>query len=198
MSPSLHTRRKPYNVLSVASLVPVKSLASPSALKQTKILGQDVTNTPRISIGDHIFEVVESFTYLGSTISSNPSLDVELNTRIGKASSAIARLAKRVWDISMLTTNTKMKVYQACVLSTLLYGSEAWTLYSRQEHRLNAFHLRCLRRLLGITRQERVPNSAVLAQAKTPSIYALFTQRRLRWLVHVTGMNDGHIHKDLL
>ncbi|XP_063590370.1 uncharacterized protein LOC134767242 [Penaeus indicus] len=43
------------------------------------------------------------------------------------------RLTKRVWDNTMLTINTKMRVYQACVLSTLLYGSEAWTLYSDQE-----------------------------------------------------------------
>ena len=59
----------------------------------------------------------------------NLSLDSELDIRIGKASTAMARLAKRVWDNPMLTTNTKLKVYQACVLSTLLYGSEAWSLY---------------------------------------------------------------------
>lgn len=35
-----------------------------------------------------------------------------------------------------------MKVYQAYVLSELL-GSETWTLYARQERRLNTFHLRC-------------------------------------------------------
>ena len=100
--------------------------------------------------------MVDKFTYLGSTISSNLSLDAGLNTRIGKAATAMARLTKRVWDKTMLTTNTKIRVYQACVLGTLLYGSEAWTPYSRQERRLNAFHLRCLRRLLGITWQDHV------------------------------------------
>lgn len=108
-------------------------------------------SVPSISIGDHTLEVIDKFTYLGSTISSNPSLDAELNTRIGKAATAMSRLTKRVWDNIMLNTNTKMRVYQACILSTLLYGSEAWTLYSRQESRVNASHLRCLRRLLGIT-----------------------------------------------
>ena len=98
----------------------------------------------------------------------------------------------------MLTTNTKMKVYHACVLSTLLYGSEAWTLYSRQEHRLNAFHLRCLRRLLGITWQDRVTNKDVLAQAGISSMFAMLTQRRLRWLGHVCRMDDGRIPKDVL
>ena len=39
------------------------------------------------------------------------------------------RLARRVWNNSMLTINTKMKVCKTCVLSTLLYGSETWILY---------------------------------------------------------------------
>ena len=77
-------------------------------------------------------------------------MNAELNTRIGKAATAMARLTKRVWSNAMLTTNTKMRVYQACVVSILLYGSESWTLYSRQERRLNTFHMRCLRKILGI------------------------------------------------
>ena len=168
------------------------------SLKKTNILGQDVCSTPCISIGDHTLEVVEAFTYLGSTISKNLSLDAELNTRIGRAATSMARLAKRVWDNSMLTMNTKMKVYQACVLSTLLYASESWTLYSHQERRLNSFHLRCLRRILGITWQDRISNKNVLSQAGIPSMFALLTQRRLRWLGHVSRMQDGRIPKDML
>ena len=163
-------------------------------------MAQNVSRNPSISIDDYTLKVVEEedFTYLGSTISNNLSLDTELNTRIGKAATAMARLAKRVWDNSLLTTNTQMKVYQACVLSTLLYGSEAWTLYSCQEHRLNVFHLRCLRRILGITWQDRVSNTKVLAQARIPSMFALLSKRRLRWLGHVSRMQDGRIPKDIL
>ncbi|XP_047482402.1 uncharacterized protein LOC125034556 [Penaeus chinensis] len=98
----------------------------------------------------------------------------------------------------MLSTNTKMTVYQACVLSTLLYGSEAWTLYSHQERRLRAFHLRCLRRLLGTTWRDRVTNIDVLAKAGIPSMFAILTKRRLRWLGHVTRMDDRRIPIDML
>ncbi len=155
------------------------------SLKKSNVMGQDVSSIPCISIGHHTLETVGDFIYLGSTISSNLSLDNELNTRIGKASRAMARLTKRVWNNSMLTTNTKMKVYQASVLNILLYGSETWTMYIWQERRLNSFHLRCLRRILGITWQDRVPNTEVLDQAKTFSMHALLSQRRLRWLGHV-------------
>ena len=91
-----------------------------------------------------------------------------------------------------------MKVYQACVLSTLLYGSETWTLYSRQKRRLNAFHLRCLNGILGITWQDRIPAKNVLAQARILSMFTLLGQRRLRWLGHVSRIEDGRILKDML
>ena len=110
----------------------------------------------------------------------------------------MARLSKRVWENSKLTTKTKTLVYQACVLSTLLYGSESWTLYSRQERRLNTFHMRCLRRILEISWKDRIPNKEVLARAETTNIFAMLTKRRLRWLGHVTRMDDGRIPKDIL
>ncbi|KAL8572219.1 hypothetical protein ACOMHN_049395 [Nucella lapillus] len=90
----------------------------------------------------------------------------------------MARLSNRVWENSKLTIKTKTQVYQVCVLSTLLYGSESWTLYTHQERRLNTFHLRCLRRILGISWQDRVPNKDVLARAGTRSMFALLTKRR--------------------
>ena len=94
--------------------------------------------------------------------------------------------------------NTKMQVYKACVLSTLLYSSESWTSYAAQERRLNTFHLHCLRRILGIKWQDRIPTTDVLEQAGLPTIFTLLSQRRLRWLGHIRRMKDGRIPKDLL
>ncbi len=91
-----------------------------------------------------------------------------------------------------------MAVYKACVLSTLLYGSESWTTYTHQERKLQVFHLRCFRRILGITWQDKVSNNDVLSKAGLPSIFTLLRQRRLRWLGHVRRMEDGRIPKDRL
>ena len=89
------------------------------SLKKTNIMDQNASHIPNISIGDYTLEVVDTF-----TIASNLSLDDELNSRIDKTATAMARLARRVWNNSMLIINTKMKVHQACVLSTLLYSSK--------------------------------------------------------------------------
>ena len=79
------------------------------SLKKTNIMGQDVRSVPDISIGNYTpsKSIVEYFTYLGSVISSSLSLDPELNVRIGKAATMMARLSKRAWKNTLLTTNTK-------------------------------------------------------------------------------------------
>ena len=128
-------------------------------------MGQDTDDSPSISIDGYHLEAVESFTYLGSTISNTLSLDAELNSRIAKASATLAKLNKRVWTNSSLTKMTKLEVYQACVLGTLLYGSEAWTTSATQEKTLNSFHLHCLRRILNIKWKERVTLRSLIVKA---------------------------------
>lgn len=63
------------------------------SLKKTEIMGQDVSEIPSISTGDYTLQVVEEFTYLGSIVTSNLSLDPELNKWIGKAAAAMAKLS---------------------------------------------------------------------------------------------------------
>ena len=122
---------------------------------------------------------------------------MEINVCFGKAATVMAKLNKRVWQNINLTMNTRLKVYQAYVTSILLYGSETWTPYARQEAKLNIFHLRCLRQILGIT-WHRIPNTTVLEKAKCSSIHTLLSQGRLRWLGHMCKMGKGRIPKDLL
>ena len=83
-------------------------------------------------------------------------------------------------------------------MSTFLYGSESWTMRAHEEKILNVFHMRCLRRILGITWQDKVTNKVVLEKAGISSLHTLLKQRCMRWLGHVTQMEDGHTPKELL
>ena len=103
------------------------------SLKKTQVMGQDVDSPPAISINDHELNVIHDFVYLGSATSDTLSLDAELNRRIGKAATTMTRLTKKAWNNSKLTVHTKIQIYRACVVSTLLYSSESWTLHARQE-----------------------------------------------------------------
>ena len=133
--------------------------------------------------------VADNFKYLGSIISSNLSLDVKINARFGKAAIVMAKLNKRVRQNISLTMNTWLKVYQTCVTSIFLYKSETWRTYARQETKLNSFHLHCLRQILGITWQDRIPNTTVLEKAKCSSIHAVLSQRR--WDTYAGWEKEG-------
>ena len=109
------------------------------SLKKTNVITQYVSHTPEIKIGDHTLEVVDKFTYLGSTISMNLSFDSEISQRIGKATGVMFNLTKKAWENKYQTESTKMHMYKASVLRTLLCGSETWTTYMRQKHRLELF-----------------------------------------------------------
>ena len=160
-------------------------------LKKTNVLGQDIPAPPVITIDDYELEVIHQFTYLGSTITDNLSLDAEINKRIGKAATTLACLTPRVWTKHKLTVKIKMAVYNACILSTLLYGSETWTPYARQEKRLNTFHLRSLRCILSISWQDKVTNTDILSCTGLPTMYTLLRKHQLYWLGHVHHMEDG-------
>ena len=149
------------------------------SLKGTNVLGQDTMELPAITIDDYELDVVEQFTYLGSTTTDDLSLDTEIDKRIGKAATTLARLTSRVWTNPKLTMKTKMVVYNACVVSTLMYGSETWTTSARQEKRLNSFHPRSTRHIPGISWQDRVSNTEVLSRANLPSMFTLLRQCRL-------------------
>ena len=80
----------------------------------------------------------------------------------------IARLAMRVWNTPMLNINTKIQRYRP----------ESWPLYSDQDPRPNTFHLRNLRRILGM--------------------FALFGHVCMRSLGHARRVHYGRILKDIL
>ena len=52
--------------------------------------------------------------------------------RMEKVPSVMASFAERVWGIARLTLSARRKVHRAIVLSTPVYGIEAWTLHSAE------------------------------------------------------------------
>ena len=171
------------------------------SIKKTEVLHQPAPgNTyvePNILINGQKLNAVDKFTYLGSTLSRQVTIDDEVSARLSKASAAFGRLRKNVWDRQGITRPTKIKVYRAVVLTSLLYACESWTVYQRHARKLNHFHTTCLRKLLGIKWQEKVPDTEVLDRAGLPSIHTMLMQSQLRWAGHVVRMPDNRLPKIL-
>ncbi|XP_049869331.1 uncharacterized protein LOC126369082 [Pectinophora gossypiella] len=74
-------------------------------------------------------------------------------------------------------------------------GRETWCCYKADIRRLDTFHLRCLRSILRIKWQDRVPNTEVLRRAGLSGIEALIMKHQLRWCGHVLRMDDSRLPK---
>ena len=97
-------------------------------------------------------EIVGDFTYLGSTLSSDGEITAGVSCRISKASKAFGCLRVPVFLNHTVSINIKRAVYKAVVIYNLLYGAETWTLKAPDVRRLTAFHNRCVRTILDVSR----------------------------------------------
>ena len=125
---------------------------------------------PPPTIDDKPLANVEHFKYLGGTISCDGSLDREIDNRISKASQALGSLHNQMLSEHNIRLSTKLKVYNAVIFPSLLYGCETWTLYHRHIKKLELFHMQALRSILGIRWQDHITNLKVLDQTKSTSI----------------------------
>nr|VZI14293.1 unnamed protein product [Spirometra erinaceieuropaei] len=151
---------------------------------------------PQISVNGTQLQVVENFPYLGSTLSRNTQIDDEVANRISKASQAFGHLQSTVWNRHGLQQSTKLKMYKAVILPTLLYGAETWTVYTKQARRLDLFNPSCLRRILRLDWQDRIPDTDVLERTGILSIYTILRQMQLRRSGHLVRKDDERLPND--
>ena len=158
------------------------TLVAHSAEEMQKIVDafSNASNKFGLKINIKLTSVLE-FIYLGSTISSDRSIDNEIQRRMAKASASFGRLRQRLWINHHVSMRVKGKIYRAIVLSTLLYGAEAWTVYRRQVKKLHAFMMLHLCSIMRITWLDKVTHKEILDRTGLPSMEDLLIRKNLRW-----------------
>ena len=169
------------------------------SIKKTEVMFQPAPGEPYIepviTINGQKLEVTKKFPYLGSVMSDSATIDDEINLRVSRASSSFGRLREKVWKRRGLSFETKLQVYRAVVLPSLLYGSESWTVYSRHLQKLQSFHMRCLRQILHVKWQDHIPDTEVLQMSNSRSIGSMLMESQLRWSGHIARMPDYRLPK---
>ena len=144
---------------------------------------------------DNCVESVSEFQYLGSMVERSGRVDTDVERRVMQASRAFGCLRRAVFKDRDLTVRTKINVYQACVLSVLLYGSECWTLLRKHTRKLDAFHHRCIRTILGITKRQQWEQHITSEETRRRwgdpmTVTHMVAARRLEWLGHLARMPE--------
>ena len=96
--------------------------------------------TPTFSISGKQLKNAENFISLGSNLSFSGDLTNEIQRCFNLASSAVGRPSKRVFGDQNIMIHTNIAVYNAVVISTMLYGCETWVPYSGHIRLLESSH----------------------------------------------------------
>lgn len=142
---------------------------------------------------------LDNFEYLGSFISNTDGgTERDVVSRISKARHAFARL-RRVWRMHHISLKTKLNIFDSCVKSVLLYGSETWYVKDRTASKLNSFFNSCLRKILGVWWPRKISNEALHAKTNQQNINVQIKEKKYRWIGHTLRKDKGEIcYKALL
>ncbi|VVC36480.1 Reverse transcriptase domain [Cinara cedri] len=142
-----------------------------------------------MEIDNHKFKRASHFKYLGSIITQDSDLKMEMDTRILMGNRCFFGLGS-MFSSKILSTKLKIQLYMTLIRPVVLYGSETWTLRKVEEKRLAVFERKILRRIYGPcidsdTREWTIRHNDELKNLyQKPDIISEINRRRLMWAGH--------------
>jgi hypothetical protein len=88
---------------------------------------------------------------------------------------------------------TRTKLYNTLALPVLLYGSEIWTIKTRDSRRITATVMKCIRRRAGYTRTDYKTNTQIAKVLKITPVLDKLLQYNRNWIQHVNRMPSNRL-----
>jgi hypothetical protein len=106
-----------------------------------------------IKIAIKSFENMAKFKYLGTSLTDQNFMQVEINCTLNLGN-ACYHSVQSLLSSRLLSSNVKVNIYKTIILPFVLYGCETWFLTLGEEHRLRVFQNTMLRRIFGSKRMK--------------------------------------------
>ena len=136
----------------------------------------NVNASALVLLDDKALPSTDTFTYLGSAVRQDGGTNQNTQSRLSKARNAFTSL-NAVWRSSQCSIETKLRLYQSCVLSTLLYGSECWQMTKHGLAKLLSFHTSNLRKIQRIFWPRTISNHDLLAWCQQEDMENVITRK---------------------
>ena len=155
---------------------------------KTHLLTSCTTTRSPILIDGMKFDFVSSATYLGGRISLPLDHSDEIEHRIRLGWFAWSRLSSLLTS-RLLPMKTRTRLFESCVTSTVLYGSEVWALRASDKERLSVTQRKMERKILGISLRDRWTNERVRDCTKLRDWIREGLKRKARWALKIRQMD---------
>ena len=119
-----------------------------------------------IRIENETLEQVNTFKYLGQTITPDGKNETEIKIKIATAKNRFQKMY-RILASKKISMNLRHRLLVCYVFSVILYGCETWTLTKALIDKLEACEMWFLRRMGKISWKQKIRNEDVLKQLET-------------------------------
>ena len=114
-----------------------------------------------MEIDGETVETVSDFIFVGSKITAHGDCGHEIKRHLLLGRKVMTNLDS-ILKSRDITLPSKVHLVKAMVFPVVIYGCESWTVKKAEHRRIDAFELRCWRRLLRVPWTARMSNQSVL------------------------------------
>ncbi|GFN77359.1 endonuclease-reverse transcriptase [Plakobranchus ocellatus] len=143
-----------------------------------------------IIIDKEKIEKVESYKYLGQTTYLKDTTKEEITCRIRAGWSCFGRNREIFLDDKM-PISLKRQVYDQCVLLTMTYGCQTWSLTKATTQKLRVAQRAMERKIVGIKLTDRVKCSEIRKRTQIQDIVDFVAKQKWKWAGHVARLKDN-------
>ena len=164
--------------------VSLASLKTPFVCKAC-LVGKRVNEVSKeFKVGEDVFERVGKFCYLGDMINANGGAESASVAR-GRCAWQKFRELSPILTAKHISLKLKGKVYDTCVRSAMLYGSETWAMKAEEEARFERTEMRMVRWMCEVSLREKKTSAELRARMGLKPVGEVVRGNRLRWFGHV-------------
>ena len=142
-------------------------------------------------------ETVSDFIFLGSKITADGDCSHEIKRWLLLGRKVMTNLDS-ILKSRDITFSKKVCLVKAMVFPAVMYACESWTLKKAEHQRVDAFELRCWRRLLRVTWTARRSNQSILKEISPGiSLVGMMLKLKLEYFGHLMRRADS-LEKSLM
>jgi len=144
-----------------------------------------------LQIDGETVETVSDFSFWGSKITADGDCSHGIKRCLLLGRKVMTNL-DRILKIRDITLPTKVHLAKAMVFSVVMYGCESWPIKKAEHPRIDAFELRCWRRLLRVPWTSRRSNQSILKEISPEySLEGLMLKLKLQHFGHLMQITDS-------
>ena len=143
-----------------------------------------------ILIGQQKIEKVTEFKYLGQTTHLKDTTKEEIYARIRAGWSCFGK-NKEILQDKQLPISLKKQVMDQCILPTMTYGCQTWSLNKQMTNKLRTAQWAMERKMLDLKLKDKIPCAEIRKRTKIIDIIEYTLKQKWKWAGHIARLKDN-------